>query len=221
MYAFFNGKARLTKSGKRFDPERLLSRGASGTYSTFARFNIRVELAKCACCRAGGEAIGLILYFRDNFFNAGRTEILNENRERVGEVDLRSAFGSALDVFGTSGEPLYGGKFRMLSNKWIVRLANGEECGVLRYRLSFFSKRYEYERYGSGTYEITSPAFSREYEIRNELGEVSASFERVNGWFESSAYRLTANSAEVDAYEWVAVVLGMHEIRKRHRQASS
>ncbi|XID95837.1 hypothetical protein ACF3MZ_15490 [Paenibacillaceae bacterium WGS1546] len=163
----------------------------------------------------------MILYFRDNFFNAGRTEILNESRERVGEVDLRSAFGSALDIFGQSGEPLYGGKFRMLSNKWTVRSASGEECGLLRYRLSFMSKRYEYERYGAGTYEITSPAFSKEYEIRNELGEVAASFERVSGWFEATAYRLTAHTGEVDAYEWVAVVLGMHEIRKRHRQANS
>ncbi|TVX98699.1 hypothetical protein [Cohnella terricola] len=161
----------------------------------------------------------MLLYFRDNFFNAGKTVILNEDNVPVGEVDLRSAFGSALDVFGPDGRQLYGGKFPMLSNKWIVMDGSGGERGLLRYRMSFLSKRYEYERYGYGVYEITSPAFSREYEVLDEKGTRAASFERVNSWYESSAYRLTAYAADIDPYEWVAVVLGMHEIEKRHRQS--
>jgi len=36
------------------------------------------------------------LYVRDNFFNSGKTEILDERNHAVGVVDLRSAFGSAL-----------------------------------------------------------------------------------------------------------------------------
>ncbi|TXK84162.1 hypothetical protein [Paenibacillus sp. N3.4] len=158
------------------------------------------------------------LYFRDNFFNAGRTDILNESNERIGEVDLRSSFGSALDVLDKKGSPLYSGKFPMLSNKWNVTGPTGEECGLLRYRLSFMSKRYEYEAYGRGVYEITSPAFSREYEIRDERGQLSASFERVNGWFSASAYCLVNHSSDVDSYEWISVILGMHAIQKRHEQ---
>ncbi len=38
------------------------------------------------------------LYFRDNFFNAGRTDIVNARREPAGKLDLKSAFGSSLDV---------------------------------------------------------------------------------------------------------------------------
>ncbi|MDN8590450.1 hypothetical protein Q0V21_16880 [Paenibacillus sp. 11B] len=45
------------------------------------------------------------LYFRDNFFNAGYTEIMNheQEQEQAGHLDLKSAFGSSLDVFDNSG----------------------------------------------------------------------------------------------------------------------
>ena len=163
----------------------------------------------------------MILYFRDNFFNAGGTEIVNEYREPVGLVDLRSAFGSALDVYGGDGRPLFGGRFRLLSNKWAVTDASGGECGLLRYRMSFLSKRYEYDRYGAGVFEVTSPAFSRDYEIRDGKGELVVSFQKISGWFESSAFRLTVHTGWIDGYEWVAVIMGMHEIRKRHRQSGA
>jgi len=44
---------------------------------------------------------------------------------------------------------------------------------------------------------------------------LSASFQKVNGWFAASAYCLSNHSDEVDNYEWIAVILGMHEIQKR------
>jgi len=163
----------------------------------------------------------LIFYFRDNFFNAGRTEILNDRNDPVGEVDLRSAFGSSLEVFGEDGRPLYGGKFRPLSNKWRVTDAGGEECGLLRHRMSFMSKRYEYDRYGIGIFEITSPAFSRDYEIRDEKGALAGSFKRINGWFQSSAYRLTVHDGRIGGYEWITVIMGMHEIQKRHQDSGA
>ncbi|RAI92514.1 hypothetical protein DET54_110222 [Paenibacillus pabuli] len=83
------------------------------------------------------------LYFRDNFFNAGYTEIMNHEQERAGHLDLKSAFGSSLDVFDNSGL-ICSGKFRMFSNRWDVTSADGREWGVLRARFSFFSKKYEY-----------------------------------------------------------------------------
>jgi len=156
------------------------------------------------------------LYFRDNFFSEGKTAILNRSNDQVGEVELTGAAGSALYVFGPDGRKLYGGKFPKWSSKWIVTDGDGVERGILIDRSPILSKRYEYERYGDGVYEITSPTFSREYEVRDEKGYRVAYFERVNGWFEAYAYRLTAYAADIDEYEWVAVVLGMNEIQKRH-----
>ena len=43
------------------------------------------------------------LYFKDNFFNSGKTDILSENQDVLGEVDLRSSFGSGLDIYDVNG----------------------------------------------------------------------------------------------------------------------
>ncbi|SEM89921.1 hypothetical protein [Paenibacillus sp. OV219] len=157
------------------------------------------------------------LYFRDNFFNAGQTEIMNEQNERVGEVDLRSMFGAGLDVYDGTGNPIYSGSFPFLSGKWAISGPSGEEMGLLRARMSFLSKKFEYEAYGRGVFELISPAFSQEYEIINENGALAASFARVSSWFESSAYCLDNFTQTVDSYEWITVILGMHEIQKRQR----
>jgi hypothetical protein len=155
------------------------------------------------------------LYFRDNFFNSGLTEILTESNEMAGELDLKSAFGSSLHLYGVDGVLKYSGSFPIFSNKWEVFGADGEEVGVLRHRIAFFSKLFEYDAGERGCYEITSPAFSREYEINDEAGTLVASFERVSGWFSADAYCLENHSDLLNSYELVTVVMGMHEIQKR------
>ncbi|MFB9328472.1 hypothetical protein ACFFSY_21275 [Paenibacillus aurantiacus] len=157
------------------------------------------------------------LYFRDNFFNSGTTDILSGDQEKIGEVDLLSSFGSSLEVFDGAGGALYSGEFPFFSGKWTITGADGTACGRLRDRIAFFSKKFEYEAYGRGVYEIRAEAFSSEYEIRDEQGQLAATFEKVSGWFSSSAYRLSCAPTSVDAYEWVAVILGMNEIQKRQR----
>lgn len=163
------------------------------------------------------------LIFRDNFFNSGQTEIMNENQETVGHLDLKGLLGSSLDVFDAGGTRLYAAKFSMLSNKWRISDSTEKEIGVLRSRIAFFSKRYEYEALGRGTFEITSPAFSREYEVLDANGARVAFFSKVSGWFESGAYCLEAEEGKsaLDPYELVAVIMGMHEIQKRHRNSSA
>ena len=76
------------------------------------------------------------LYFRDNFFNAGYTEIMDGNQEQAGHLDLKSLFGSSLDVFGPEGL-ICSGRFGMLSNRWDVTSVDGRHLGVLRARMSF------------------------------------------------------------------------------------
>ncbi|AJS57356.1 hypothetical protein [Paenibacillus sp. IHBB 10380] len=161
------------------------------------------------------------LYFKDNFFNAGISDLMNEAGEPVGSIDLKSAIGSSLDVYDSTGAKVCGGKFRFLSNKWGIIDNKDELMGVLRARMSFFSKKYEYDAGNRGTYEITSPAFSKEYNIQSANGETVVTFARVNGWLQPGAYGLHNKSSELNHYELVAVVMGVHEIQKRSRSNSS
>lgn len=161
------------------------------------------------------------LYFRDNFFNAGVTEILNEKEESVGHLDLKSAFGSSINVYGQNGQLLCQGSFPYFSSKWEVVNAVGNRLGVLRYRFSFFNKKFSYETEGRGHYDIISPAFSKEYEMFSDSGEQVVRFNQVNGWFSSGAFLLNNNSEYLDNYELVAVIMGMHAIQKRQRSAAT
>ncbi len=157
----------------------------------------------------------LELYFRDNFFNSGLTDILDASEGHAGSLDLKSAFGASLDVYGPGGELAYSGGFGFFSSKWTVSDASGQEVGLLRERMAFFSKKYTYEAFGRGEYDILSPAFSREYEVVDGEGRQVARFDQVNGWFSSGAFRLENRSEELDSYELVAVIMGMHAIQKR------
>lgn len=161
------------------------------------------------------------LYFRDNFFSAGETEILNEQEEQVGHLDLRSSFGSAIDVYGEHSQLICSGGFPFLSGKWVVSGAGGEQLGVLRSRIAFFSKKFTYEAEDRGSYEIKSPAFSSEYEILDESENQVARFEKVNGFFASGAFQLNNQSDCLDTYELVAVIMGVNAIQKRQRSAAS
>ncbi|WP_201000716.1 hypothetical protein [Paenibacillus glycanilyticus] len=161
------------------------------------------------------------LYFRENFWNAGVTEILNEQEQQVGQLDMRSAFSSAIDIYGANGELLYNGRFPFFSGKWEVNGADGEEAGVLRSRLSFFTKKYSYETIGRGDYEIISPAFSREYDVIDESDNIVAQFKQVNGWFSSGAFVLDNQCKFLDSYELIAVIIGMHAMQKAASSAGT
>lgn len=161
------------------------------------------------------------LYFSDRFFSAGTTEIMSGNGESLGNVDLQSMLSATLSVYGAGSALRYSGKFRFMSGKWEVSDQNGYEVGVLRARFSLFSKKFEYDAGQRGLYAIESPAFSREYTILDESGNVVASFERISGWLQAGAFRLANSSSLLDSYELIAIVLGVHNIQKRQNNAAS
>ncbi|MBP2000748.1 uncharacterized protein YxjI [Paenibacillus shirakamiensis] len=155
------------------------------------------------------------LYFRDNFFNAGRTEIMNEAGQPAGSVDLRSTFGSALDIYDYTGSIVCSGKLRFMANRWDLTAPSGSPLGTVRERLSFLSKRYEYDAgEGRGVYEITCPLFSKEYSIVSMTGDVVARFIQTSRWLESGAYCLQNGSQLLDEYVLVGVVMGVHTMQK-------
>lgn len=161
------------------------------------------------------------LYFRDRFFSSGTSEILDASGSELGHIDLKSAFGSSLDIYDSSRNLIYAGKFRMFSNKWNVLDPQGETIGIVRYRMSLLEKKFEYQAGSRGVYTITSPAFSRDFTIQNEQGETVAEFEKISGFFSSGAYRMQNNASEIDSYELIAVIMGVHSIRKRQSQAAN
>ena len=65
------------------------------------------------------------LFFSDNFFSAGRTDIYNSDREMVGALNLRSAFSSKVEIEDVNGDVTMEGAFTFFANKWIVRRKNG------------------------------------------------------------------------------------------------
>lgn len=157
------------------------------------------------------------LYFKDNFFSSGRTEIFNSSREKVGALDLKSAFSSSVDVLDRDDNIVMTGKFTFFSNKWRIYNAYEKEIGVLSGKLSFLSMKYEYVSDGNGTYQIKGEPFSRQYEIMDEDSNTIGRFEKVNGFFASTAYQLNNFNEKFRNEELIAVIMGVNAISKRRR----
>lgn len=161
------------------------------------------------------------LYFKDNFFSAGRTEIFNSLKEKVGELDLKSAFSSSVDVLDKVGNLVVSGKFTFFSNKWRISDSSDQEIGVLKQKITFLSKKYEYEAYGRGTYFIESEPFSREYDICDDQSNQIGKFEKVSGFFSTPAYQLSNFTESLSNEELIAVVMGVNAIQKRRNNAAA
>ncbi|WP_035177519.1 hypothetical protein [Alkalihalobacterium bogoriense] len=164
--------------------------------------------------------MGNELFFKDNFFSAGLTDIYNEKKEKIGSLDLKSAFSSKVDIVNLEGEMITSGFFPVFSAKWKVVDYNENELGVLRQRMTFFSKKFEYLTKNQVCYTIHSEAFSKEYEINNQKGEVVAHFKRINGFFESPAFKLVNSSEVLTNEELITVVMGVNMITKRNNSSS-
>ncbi|MDR7000499.1 hypothetical protein [Neobacillus niacini] len=157
------------------------------------------------------------LYFKDNFFSSGRTEVFNSLKEKVGELDLNSAFSSSIDVIEGDGKKIISGRFGFFSNKWRISDGSGQEIGILKQKLTFLAKKYEYNAYTRGIYTIEAEVFSRQYEVLDEQSNQVAKFEKVNGFFASPSYQLTNIDEKLSSAELIAVVMGVNAIQKRRK----
>ncbi|MGD6962449.1 hypothetical protein ACQCVB_09615 [Fictibacillus phosphorivorans] len=159
------------------------------------------------------------VYFKDTFFSSGRTDIYNAEQQKRGVLDLKSAFSSGVSIENETGRVLVEGSFPFMSGKWIVKQSDGKELGVVKSAFAFFSKRYRYITNGP-TYEIEAPAFSKEYTIFDESKSEIATFNKVNGFFQASAYELKNNSDALLTEELIAVVMGVNAIEKRNQSSA-
>ncbi|WP_442598644.1 LURP-one-related family protein [Neobacillus sp. D3-1R] len=157
-----------------------------------------------------------IVYFQDNFFSAGTTEIFNESKNKVGELDLKSMFSASVEVLDNEGNVIASGKFPFMGMKWRVYDGQGQEIGALKQKLSFFSKRYEYQAEGRGYYYIESEAFSKQYDVYQDETTIVATFHKISGFFSSPAFQLTNHSDQLSTEELIAVVMGVNAIQRRN-----
>lgn len=155
------------------------------------------------------------LYFNDRFFSTGQTDIMDEGGSPAGMLDLEHMLTSSISVFAQDSSLRCTGKFRLMGSSWEVSGSAGEELGTLRPKFSLFSKRYEYDAGYRGIYMIESPAFSQDYAILDQRETTVATFQKVSGWLQPGAFRLQNHASELDSYELVAVIMGVHSIQKR------
>ncbi|MCA1029479.1 hypothetical protein LCL95_00375 [Bacillus timonensis] len=155
------------------------------------------------------------LYFSDNFFSSGMTEIFNEQKEIVGYLDLKSAFSSSVDILDKEQSKMLSGSFPFFSNKWYITDTNENELGYVKTKFSFFTKRFAYYTQDGEEYLIESEAFSREYRIFDLHQNEVAHFEKVSSFFSSPAYQLKNHSDTLTTTELILVVMGVNAINKR------
>jgi hypothetical protein len=167
------------------------------------------------------DKVDKIVYFQDNFFSAGRTDIFNGSKEKVGELDLKSMFSSGVEVLDLNGSVKVSGKFPFFGLKWRIYDSHEQEIGALKQKLSFFSKKYEYDANGRGTYFIKSEAFSKQYDIYQDETTIVAKFEKVSGFFASPAFQLSNHSDQLTTEELIAVVMGVNAIQRRNNSNSA
>jgi uncharacterized protein YxjI len=155
-----------------------------------------------------------VVYFQDNFFSAGRTEIFNESKEKVGELDLKSMFSSGVEVLDLNERVIVSGKFPFMGVKWRIYDSNGGEMGLLKQKITFFSKKFEYQASERGSFQIKSEAFSKQYEVYKDDSIIVAKFEKISGFFSSPAFQLTNYSEQLSTEELIAVVMGVNAIQR-------
>ncbi|WP_020618928.1 hypothetical protein [Paenibacillus daejeonensis] len=162
------------------------------------------------------------LYFNDRLFSRGRSEIKDANGVKAGTIDLERArilkMTSDLSVYGPDAQLRCSANYRFRSNRWEISDATGTLLGWMKIRASFFSKKFQYDADSRGVYTIEAPAFSRSYTIVDQNGSRVASFEQTNNWLRPGAFRLLNESPLLDDYELVAVIMGIHNIRKRENR---
>ncbi|SDI18051.1 hypothetical protein [Alteribacillus bidgolensis] len=158
------------------------------------------------------------IYFSDNFFSAGITDIFDKNEYKIGQLDLKSAFTSSVDVIDPSGSIRLHAAFPLFSRRWVLKNKEDERIGDLSSTFSFFAKRFKYDAVGRGVYRVESEAFSHEFTMTEERGNNKiAVFEKISGFMGAPAYKLVNYSEVLSNDELIAVVMGVRMILKKRR----
>jgi|GEM_PF-1245206 len=154
------------------------------------------------------------LYFNERTWTKGLSDILNSKGEKVGVIDLKSAWTSSIAIYDASDALICTGNFRTFSLKWDVKDAKGKNMGTIRDSSSFFKRKYQYETEGRGVYTIEIAPFMGACTVVDAYRSIAATFQQINGWLQADAFRLRNHSPWLNHYELIAIIFGMHQINK-------
>jgi len=151
------------------------------------------------------------LYFKDTFFSSGESGILDEAGENVGMMDLHGLARARVDIYGPEGELRYIAKLMPFLLWWKVMNTAKEELGMLTLQAALLKRKFKYDAGERGIYMIEAPAFTKEFVVAREGNEVASLVKTNKFWSSSDAYRLH-NESMLDAYELVAVAMGINAL---------
>lgn len=162
------------------------------------------------------------IYFQDNFFSSGLTEIRNQDFIKLGLLDLKTAFSRKVSLLDLDRQEVMRGMFvHFFSRKWKVIDAAGIEQGIVQQKLFSFTKTFAYYKPNGAHFRIESPIFSREYNIYDHNEELVAQFHRVSSFFSVPAFKLDNHSNELSTEELIIVIMGVNAIQKNNNAAAS
>lgn len=112
-------------------------------------------------------------------------------------------------VYGADGQLLYTGKIVPFLLEWKVANPAKEERGVLTLRSAFLKKKFRYEAGERGVYRFEAEAFTQDFMVMRD-DRIVAAFAKTNGFWSSSDVYALHNESELDPYELIAVIVGIH-----------
>ncbi|MDQ0269451.1 hypothetical protein [Cytobacillus purgationiresistens] len=162
------------------------------------------------------------IYFQDNFFSSGLTDIHNKDYIKVGLLDLKTAFSRKVSVLDLESKETMKGMFlHFLSRKWRVVDPHGTEQGLVQQKLFTFSKAFDYHKANGQHYRIESPIFSREYTIYDDTDQIIARFYRVSSFLSVPAFKLENHSNSLNTAELIIVIMGVNAIQKNNNNGAA
>ncbi|WP_413376119.1 hypothetical protein [Alkalihalobacillus sp. 1P02AB] len=162
-----------------------------------------------------------IVYFRENFFSSGLTDIMDSNEQKIGSLDLKSAFSTKVSILDENNIEMMRGFFRGFSGKWRMLDYKERELGYVQQQIWSWNKKFYYIKPDETRYLIQAPAFSHSYQILNEVEEVVGEFERISSFFSAPAFKLTNRSTELSTEELILAIIGVNSIQRRNNAAAN
>ncbi|MBO8173032.1 MAG: hypothetical protein H0Z33_14220 [Bacillaceae bacterium] len=164
------------------------------------------------------------LYLDENFFTTGRTDIMNDQQEKVGYIHIKSVLSPIVEVYDHRDRLQLYGSFGLLSNRWVVCDTSRQVLGKLRNRYFWQPGKFRY-RYrnlqNKKNYYIQPPETAMACRILDEQGETAAYFGENSHIFSKKVYEVHIYDADLRICELLIVLTGACMTQKQEKSSIS